>query len=135
MDHSLSLDTLGAMLDCGELDSKLAYYVALGSNNCWYLFTEKWIKSIYKTGFPNVPLVQGDALPRDIMKDLLAKEELQWSRIADSEFGALWNMEGSLETWSWSLNVPVFSSLSEDDEVDIYILRFCIFFLRTFTCI
>ncbi|XXG63174.1 hypothetical protein AAC387_Pa05g1419 [Persea americana] len=117
VDHSLSLDTLGAMLDCEELDSKLAYYVALGSNNCWYLFTEKWIKSIYKTGFPNVPLVQGDALPRDIMKGLLAKEELQWSRIADSEFGALWNMEGSLETWSWSLNVPVFSSLSEDDEV------------------
>lgn len=26
-------------------------------------------------------------------------------------------MEGSLETWSWSLNVPVLSSLSKDDEV------------------
>ncbi|KAJ0725057.1 putative RNA helicase [Helianthus annuus] len=29
----------------------------------------------------------------------------------------IWCMEGSLETWSWSLNVPVLSSLSEDNEV------------------
>ena len=51
------------------------------------------------------------------------KEELQWEKLADSEFGSLWCMEGSLETWSWSLNVPVLSSLSEDDEVYI---PFCV---------
>lgn len=121
VDRSFPLETLGSMPDCGEADgqihSKISYYVALGSNNSWYLFTEKWIKSIYKTGFPNTPLSQGDALPQEIMREVLAKEELQWGKISDSKFGALWSMDGSLETWSWSLNVPVLSSLSEDDEV------------------
>lgn len=102
-------------------ESKLAaepsYYVALGSDNLWYLFTEKWIRTIYKTGFPNVSLALDDALPREIMTNLLDKEEMQWQKVAESEFGGLWCREGSLETWSWSLNVPVLSSLSEDDEV------------------
>lgn len=94
-----------------------SYYVALGSDNSWYLFTEKWIRTIYKTGFPNVALAVDDALPREIMTSLLEKEEMQWQKVAESEFGGLWCMEGSLETWSWSLNVPVLSSLSDDDEV------------------
>ncbi|EEF42252.1 helicase, putative [Ricinus communis] len=93
------------------------YYVALGSDNSWYLFTEKWVKTIYRTGFPNVALAQGDAVPREVMRKLLDKEEKQWEKLADSELGGLWYMEGSLETWSWSLNVPVLNSLSENDEV------------------
>lgn len=62
-------------------------------------------------------MAPGDALPREIMKTLLDKEELQWDKLADSEYGGLWRKEGSLETWSWSLNVPVLSSLSDDEEV------------------
>lgn len=94
-----------------------SYHVALGSDNSWYLFTEKWIRTIYKTGFPNVALALGDALPREIMTSLLDKEGMQWQKVAESDLGALCSMEGSLETWSWSLNVPVLSSLSEDDAV------------------
>ncbi|XP_074309805.1 DExH-box ATP-dependent RNA helicase DExH15 chloroplastic [Silene latifolia] len=94
-----------------------SYHVALGSDNSWYLFTEKWIKSIYKTGFPNVALNEGDPLPREIMSTLLDKEGMQWVRLVESELGSLWQMEGSLETWSWSLNVPMLSSLSEDAKV------------------
>ncbi|KAF8390326.1 hypothetical protein HHK36_024851 [Tetracentron sinense] len=116
-----ALNIIEAELDVGDterqLDVKPSYYMALGSDNSWYLFTEKWIKTVYRTGFPNVSLAQGDALPREIMRVLLDKEELQWEKLAASEFGSLWCMEGSLETWSWSLNVPVLSSLSEDDEV------------------
>lgn len=100
-----------------ELTTEPSYHVALGSDNSWYLFTEKWIRAIYKTGFPNVSLALDDALPREIMTNLLDKEEMQWQKVAESEFGGLWCREGSLETWSWSLNVPVLSSLSEDDEV------------------
>lgn len=98
-------------------DIEPSYYVALGSDNSWYLFTEKWVKTIYRTGFPNTALAQGDALPREVMWTLLDKEEKQWEKLADSELGGLWYMEGSLETWSWSLNVPVLNSLSENDEV------------------
>ncbi|GFP91556.1 dead-box ATP-dependent RNA helicase ise2 chloroplastic [Phtheirospermum japonicum] len=94
-----------------------SYHIALGSDNSWYLFTEKWIRTIYKTGFPNVALALGDAVPREIMTVLLDKGDMQWQRIAESELGGLWSNEGSLETWSWSLNVPVLSSLSQDDEV------------------
>lgn len=94
-----------------------SYNVALGSDNSWYLFTEKWIKTVYETGFPDVPLVQGDARPREIMSDLLDKEDMKWDKLAHSEHGGLWVMEGSLETWSWSLNVPVLSSFSENDEL------------------
>ncbi|XAR48028.1 RNA helicase [Bertholletia excelsa] len=32
-----------------------SYYVALGSDNSWYLFTEKWIKTVYKTVFLMLP--------------------------------------------------------------------------------
>ncbi|XP_009414118.2 DExH-box ATP-dependent RNA helicase DExH15 chloroplastic [Musa acuminata AAA Group] len=98
-------------------DGKPAYYVALSSDNSWYLFTEKWLKTIYRTGFPNISSLDGDILPREMLRNLLIKEDLQWEKIADSEFGSLWSIGGSLETWSWSLNVPVLSSLSEDDEV------------------
>ncbi|KAJ8491440.1 hypothetical protein OPV22_013161 [Ensete ventricosum] len=98
-------------------DGKPAYYVALGSDNSWYLFTEKWLKTIYRTGFPNISSIDGDLLPREMLMNLLIEEDLQWEKIADSEFGSLWSVGGSLETWSWSLNVPVLSSLSEDDEV------------------
>ncbi|XP_039003587.1 DExH-box ATP-dependent RNA helicase DExH15 chloroplastic-like [Hibiscus syriacus] len=52
------------------------------------------------------------------MRALLEKEEMQWEKLADSELGGLWCLEGSLETWSWSLNVPVLSSLSESDEMN-----------------
>ncbi|KAG9456738.1 hypothetical protein H6P81_001246 [Aristolochia fimbriata] len=100
-----------------QIDAERSYYVALGSDNSWYLFTEKWVKCVYKSGFPNTPLTEGDAMPHEIMRKLLEKEAMQWEKLTDSEFGALWSMEGSLETWSWSLNVPVLSTLSDDDKV------------------
>ncbi|XP_060214423.1 DExH-box ATP-dependent RNA helicase DExH15 chloroplastic [Lycium barbarum] len=103
--------------DSGCEDVKPSYHVALGSDNSWYLFTEKWIRTVYRTGFPNAALTLDDALPREIMAELLDKAEMQWQKLAVSELGGLWSMEGSLETWSWSLNVPVLSSLSEEDEV------------------
>lgn len=107
--------------DGGSEDVSPSYHVALGSDNSWYLFTEKWIKMVYKIGFPNIALAQGDALPSEIMTTLLDKGDMQWQKLSESEFGGLWCMEGSLETWSWSLNVPVLSSFSEDDEVTMKI--------------
>ncbi|VFQ93132.1 unnamed protein product [Cuscuta campestris] len=100
----------------GEDNLKPCYHVALGSDNSWYLFTEKWIKTVYRTGLPNVALAKGDALPCQIMTELVEKGAMQWQKLEESEFGGLWCMEGSLETWSWSLNVPVLSTLSGDDE-------------------
>lgn len=102
--------------------------MALGSDNSWYLFTEKWIKSVYKTGFPNVALAEGDLLPRDIMMTLLEKEDTQWQKLVESDIGDLWCGEGSLETWSWSLNVPVLSSLSEKDEASFLLCCFILLF-------
>lgn len=93
-----------------------SYHAALGSDNSWYLFTEQWIRTVYRTGLPNVALTEGDALPRELMVTLLDKDDMQWDKLSDSGFGGLWYREGSLETWSWSLNVPVLNSLSDKDE-------------------
>jgi hypothetical protein len=103
--------------DSGEQLYRPSYYVALSSDNSWYLFTEKWIKTVYKTGLPAVPSVEGGTLPRETLKQLLLREELVWDKVEKSEYGSLLSMEGSLDTWSWSLNVPVLNSLSEDNEV------------------
>ncbi|EES07290.1 hypothetical protein BDA96_04G260200 [Sorghum bicolor] len=105
-------------LDSGEQLYCPSYYVALSSDNSWYLFTEKWIKTVYKTGLPAVASIEGGALPRETLKQLLLREELMWDKVAKSEYGSLLSMDGSLDTWSWSLNVPVLNSLSEDDEVE-----------------
>ncbi|KAL5100417.1 hypothetical protein RYX36_004744 [Vicia faba] len=110
-------------LNSADADSELkedpvsSYNVALGSDNSWYLFTDKWIQTVYETGLPDVPLVLGDTRPREIMSDLLDKEDIKWDNLANSEHGGLWFTEGSLEAWSWSLNVPVLSSFSENDEL------------------
>ena len=104
-------------VDSGEQLYCPSYYVALSSDNSWYLFTEKWIKTVYKTGLPAVPSVEGGTLPRETLKQLLLREEMMWDKLAKSEYGSLLSMDGSLDTWSWSLNVPVLNSLSDDDEV------------------
>ncbi|CAA7014398.1 unnamed protein product [Microthlaspi erraticum] len=120
LDESFGLNVIEDEREADELEKpivKPSYYVALGSDNSWYLFTERWIKTVYRTGFPNIALAIGDALPREIMKALLDKADMQWDKLAESGLGSIWRMEGSLETWSWSLNVPVLSSLSEEDEV------------------
>ncbi|OEL23840.1 DExH-box ATP-dependent RNA helicase DExH15 chloroplastic, partial [Dichanthelium oligosanthes] len=114
-------DSLGSgkqKVDSGEQLYCPTYYVALSSDNSWYLFTEKWIKTVYKTGLPAVPSVEGGTLPRETLKQLLLREEMMWDKVAKSEYGFLLSMDGSLDTWSWSLNVPVLNSLSEDDEVE-----------------
>jgi hypothetical protein len=112
-----SLGTGKEKFDGGEQIYYPSYYVALSSDNSWYLFTEKWIKTVYKTGLPAVPSVEGGPLPRETLKQLLLREEMMWDELAKSEYGSLLSMDGSLDTWSWSLNVPVLNSLSEDDEV------------------
>ncbi|KAJ6771270.1 hypothetical protein OIU74_017663 [Salix koriyanagi] len=71
-----------------------SYHVALGSDNSWYLFTEKWIKTVYRTGLPNVALALGDDLPHEVMWMLIDREEKQWEKLAESELGGLWFMEG-----------------------------------------
>ena len=47
-----------------------------------------------------------------------------WDKVAKSEYGPLLSTDGSLDTWSWSLNVPVLNSLSEDDEVRLAIILY-----------
>ena len=50
---------------------------------------------------------------------------IMWDKVAKSEYGPLLSTDGSLDTWSWSLNVPVLNSLSEDDEVRLAPCLFC----------
>ncbi|KAI4383551.1 hypothetical protein MLD38_009377 [Melastoma candidum] len=119
-DDAFVLDVVGAQPSEGDAaiheNFIPAYHVALGSDNSWYLVTEQWIGTVYRTGLPNVALTPGDALPRELMIALLNKDDMPFNQLANGEFGGMWSWEGSLETWSWSLNVPVLNSLSEKDE-------------------
>ena len=85
----------------------------------------KMDKNCLQTGLPAVASVEGGTLPRETLKQLLLREELMWDKVAKSEYGSLLSMDGSLDTWSWSLNVPVLNSLSEDDEVRLAPWLFC----------
>ncbi|KAJ6897687.1 hypothetical protein NC652_024482 [Populus alba x Populus x berolinensis] len=50
---------------------------------------KKWIKTVYRTGLPNVALSLGDDLPHEVMWMLLDREEKQWEKLAESELGGL----------------------------------------------
>lgn len=98
-------------------DIVVSYYVALGSDNTWYLFTERWIKAVYKSGLPNVPLTPGDPPSREILKKKLEEVNTAWEKVAKSKYGDVWRAEGAIDTWSWSLNVPLLHNLSSEDEI------------------
>ncbi|KAI3710585.1 hypothetical protein L2E82_40369 [Cichorium intybus] len=86
---------LNVITECDvEINTKPSYYVALGSDNTWYLLTERCIKIVYRTGFPNLPLANGDAFPREIMTTLLENGEMLWQKLSQSELGGIWCMEG-----------------------------------------
>ncbi|KAI3765731.1 hypothetical protein L2E82_15773 [Cichorium intybus] len=86
---------LNVITECDvEINTKPSYYVALGSDNTWYLLTERCIKIVYRTGFPNLPLANGDALPREIMTTLLENGEMLWQKLSQSELGGIWCVEG-----------------------------------------
>lgn len=111
-----SLDLSGSE---GQRGVHPSYYVALGSDNSWYLFTEKWVKAVYKSGLPDVLLIPGDPPASVIIRKKLEEVNTAWKKLAKSRLGDLWCTEGSIDTWSWSLNVPLLSSLSEEDEIQM----------------
>lgn len=111
-----SLDLSGSE---GQQGVHPSYYVALGSDNSWYLFTEKWVKAVYKSGLPDVLLLPGDPPASVIIRKKLEEVNTDWQKLAKSQLGDLWCTEGSIDTWSWSLNVPLLSSLSEEDEIQM----------------
>ncbi|KAH9300742.1 hypothetical protein KI387_012325, partial [Taxus chinensis] len=94
-----------------------SYYVALGSDNSWYLFTEKWVKAIFKSGLPDVPLIPGDPPPREILMKRLEEVIAAWKNIGKSQYGDLWCAQGEIDTWSWSLSVPLLHDLPDGDEI------------------
>ncbi|KAI3523922.1 hypothetical protein L1887_02440 [Cichorium endivia] len=86
---------LNVITECDvEINTKPSYYGALGSDNTWYLFTKRSIKIAYGSGFPSLPLANGDALPREILTTLLENGEMQWQKLSQSELGGIWCMEG-----------------------------------------
>ncbi|KAG2253790.1 hypothetical protein Bca52824_083926 [Brassica carinata] len=56
LDESFALNVIEDEPAADEPIVEPSYYVALGSDNSWYLFTEKWIRTVYRTGFPNTAL-------------------------------------------------------------------------------
>lgn len=103
-----------------EGDYDVRHYVALGSDNSWYMFTAKSVKSVH-TNLANF----GASAPSEKPVEELLKEKLQvgireWENLGRSGSGPLscvWSADSSIDTWAWGCQVPVLSELSNAHEV------------------
>lgn len=101
-------------------DSEVRHYVGLGSDNCWYMFTGKSVKSVHANG-----RIFGDTEPGEKPVGAILKEKLRvgnrtWKNLGRSGSGPLscvWSADSSMDTWAWGCQVPILSELSSNHEV------------------
>lgn len=101
-------------------DSEVRHYVGLGSDNCWYMFTGKSVKSVHVNG-----RIFGDTEPGEKPVGAILKEKLRvgnrtWKNLGRSGSGPLscvWSADSSMDMWAWGCQVPILSELSSNHEV------------------
>lgn len=106
-------------------DSDVRHYVALGSDNSWYMFTARSVKSVHTNvanfGEPGKPV-------EELLKEKLQGGTQKWENLGRSGKGPLscvWAADSSIDTWAWGCQVPVLSELSSAQEV----LALALFFI------
>lgn len=98
-------------------DSNVRHYVALGSDNSWYMFTASSAKSVHTNlanfGEPGKPV-------EELLKEKLHEGTQKWENLGRSGSGPLscvWSADSSIDTWAWGCQVPLLSGLSSAHEV------------------
>lgn len=98
-------------------DSDVRHYVALGSDNAWYMFTARSVKSVHTNlaifGEPGRPV-------EETLKEQVQLVTRKWEHLGRSGSGPLscvWSADSSIDTWAWGCQVPVLSQLSSAHEV------------------
>ena len=100
-----------------ESDSDVRHYVALGSDNSWYMFTARSVKNVHTNlanfGEPGRPV-------EELLKEKLQLGIRKWENLGRSGSGPLscvWSADSTIDTWAWGCQVPVLSQLSSANEV------------------
>ena len=103
-DSSSTLPAI-ASVDGIQAHEKLLLFLGLGSDNFWYAFSATAVHNIFQS-------VISDAFKesvRDILTHKLPNQTERWEMVGKSGKGYIthvWSLNGSLDTWSWSMNVP-----------------------------
>lgn len=102
-------------------NAEVRHYAALGSDNCWYMFTGKSVKSVHRNGSNfGAPLAPGEKPMGEILKEKLRLMSRSWQNLGRTGLGLLssvWSAESSMDTWAWGCQVPLLSELSGAHEV------------------
>jgi hypothetical protein len=103
-----------------EGDNDVRHYVALGSDNSWYMFTAKSVKSVHKNLADFGASATGEKPVEELLKEKLQVDIRKWENLGRSGSGPLscvWSADSSIDTWAWGCQVPVLSELSTAYEV------------------
>jgi hypothetical protein len=109
--------------DYPELDGFMStsHYTALGSDNCWYMFTAKSVKSVHRNDLNfGVPTSPDEKPVRAILNEKLRISTRSWESLGRTGSGLLSSVcssESSMDTWAWGCQVPLLSELSVAHEV------------------
>ena len=103
-DLSLKLSTFSSD-DGKQLNEDIPLFLGLGSDNFWYAFSAVTVHNMFQAEM-------SDAFKKSvqtILTDKFPKESDPWEMVGKSGKGYIthvWSLNGSLDTWSWSMNVP-----------------------------
>ncbi|KAG0629390.1 hypothetical protein M758_1G100000 [Ceratodon purpureus] len=104
-------------------DSDVRHYVALGSDNSWYMFTARSVKSVHTNlahfGEPGRPV-------EELLKEKLQLGIRKWENLGHSGSGPLsciWSADSSIDTWAWGCQVPVLSQLTSAHKVSLDLMK------------
>lgn len=92
------------------------YFVALGSDNCWYAFSATSVHSIWKVGLRNANISTEDGSVGDFLTQMMPEQLDSWQIVGKSGksgFTNVWSLKGSYHTLPWSRSVLVENDLSE----------------------
>ncbi|CAK9235184.1 unnamed protein product [Sphagnum troendelagicum] len=115
--------------DYPELEGFMStsHYTALGSDNCWYMFTAKSVKSVHQNDLNfGVPTSPDEKPVRAILNEKLRISTRSWESLGRTGSGLLSSVcssESSMDTWAWGCQVPLLSELSVAHEVSLDLVK------------
>lgn len=101
-------------------DPDVLHYVALGSDNAWYMFTARSVKSVHTNSVNFGASTPGGKPVEELLKEKLQVGIRKWENLGRSgsgPLGCVWSADSSIDTWGWGCQVPVLSELSGAHEV------------------
>nr|PNR55603.1 hypothetical protein PHYPA_006500 [Physcomitrium patens] len=107
-------------------DPDVLHYVALGSDNAWYMFTARSVKSVHTNSVNFGASTPGGKPVEELLKEKLQVGIRKWENLGRSgsgPLGCVWSADSSIDTWGWGCQVPVLSELSGAHEVSLDLVK------------